>query len=147
MGSEMCIRDRRQASVCNCLNCVQNCDDHGLLDFKYAVQYMKHFHISLQSSFSEKTQEKCCISFTSDEARVLCLSASSSHFWRAKNYRRGLLTLCFLAFAFSFLSFTNAGNLGRFSFKMSVSIISLNLLSSSIVAQSIFSKTDSMFPS
>ena len=25
------------------LNCVQNCDDHGLLDFKPAVQYMKHF--------------------------------------------------------------------------------------------------------
>ena len=32
-----------QASVRNCLNCVQNCDDHGLLDFKSAVQYMKHF--------------------------------------------------------------------------------------------------------
>ena len=26
-----------------CLNCVQNCDDHSLLDFKYADQYMKHF--------------------------------------------------------------------------------------------------------
>ena len=32
-----------QASVRNCLNCVQNCDDHGLLDFKSAVQYMKRF--------------------------------------------------------------------------------------------------------
>ena len=25
------------------LNCDHNCDDHGLLDFKSAVQYMKHF--------------------------------------------------------------------------------------------------------
>ena len=25
------------------INCVHNCDDHGLLDFKSAVQYMKHF--------------------------------------------------------------------------------------------------------
>ena len=32
-----------QASVRNCLNCVQNCDGHGLLDFKSEVQYMKHF--------------------------------------------------------------------------------------------------------
>ena len=32
-----------QSSVRNCLNCVQNCDDHGLLDFKSEVQYMKHF--------------------------------------------------------------------------------------------------------
>ena len=43
----------------NCLNCVQNCDDHGLLDFKSAVQYMKCFiyHFSelvllLRPSFS-----------------------------------------------------------------------------------------------
>ena len=35
--------------VKNCLNCVLNCDDHGLLDFKSAVQYMKTFHISLHS--------------------------------------------------------------------------------------------------
>ena len=32
-----------QASIRNCLNCVRNCDDHRLLDFKSAVQYMKHF--------------------------------------------------------------------------------------------------------
>ena len=33
-----------QSSIRNCLNCVHNCDDHGLLDFKSAVQYnMKHF--------------------------------------------------------------------------------------------------------
>ena len=32
-----------QASIRNCFNCVHNCDDHGLLDFKSAVQYMKHF--------------------------------------------------------------------------------------------------------
>ena len=32
-----------QASIRNCLNCVRNCDDHSLLDFKSAVQYMKHF--------------------------------------------------------------------------------------------------------
>ena len=32
-----------QASICNCLNCVHNCDDHSSLDFKSAVQYMKHF--------------------------------------------------------------------------------------------------------
>ena len=31
------------ASIRNCLNCVHNCDDHTLLDFKSAVQYMKHF--------------------------------------------------------------------------------------------------------
>ena len=29
--------------VRNCLNCVHNCDDHSLLDFKSAFQYMKHF--------------------------------------------------------------------------------------------------------
>ena len=32
-----------QASLRNCLNCVHRCDDHSLLDFKSAVQYMKHF--------------------------------------------------------------------------------------------------------
>ena len=32
-----------EASLCNCLNCVHNCDDHSLLDFKSEVQYMKHF--------------------------------------------------------------------------------------------------------
>ena len=32
-----------QASIRNCLNCVHNCDDHGLLDLKSAVQYMKRF--------------------------------------------------------------------------------------------------------
>ena len=42
-----------QASVRNCLNCVQNCDDHGLLDIKSAVQCMKHFiyHFTLQITF------------------------------------------------------------------------------------------------
>ena len=29
-----------QASVRNCLNCVQNCDDHGLLDFKSEDYYL-----------------------------------------------------------------------------------------------------------
>ena len=32
-----------QPSIRNCLNCVKTCDDHGLLDFKSAVQYMKYF--------------------------------------------------------------------------------------------------------
>ena len=32
-----------QVSIRKCLNCVHNCDDHSLLDFKSAVQYMKHF--------------------------------------------------------------------------------------------------------
>ena len=32
-----------QSSIRNCLNCVHNCDDHSWLDFKSAVQYMKHF--------------------------------------------------------------------------------------------------------
>ena len=32
-----------QVSICNCLNCVHSCEDHSLLDFKSAVQYMKHF--------------------------------------------------------------------------------------------------------
>ena len=32
-----------QVSIHNCLNCVHNCDDHSLLDFKSAAQYMKHF--------------------------------------------------------------------------------------------------------
>ena len=27
----------------NSSNCVHNCDDHSLLDFKFAVQYMKYF--------------------------------------------------------------------------------------------------------
>ena len=27
----------------SCVNCVHNCDDHSLLDFKSAVQYMKRF--------------------------------------------------------------------------------------------------------
>ena len=37
-----------RASIRNCLNCVHNCDDHGLLDFKSAVQYnYETFHISL----------------------------------------------------------------------------------------------------
>ena len=31
-----------KASIRNCLNYVHNCDDHSLLDFKSAVQYMKH---------------------------------------------------------------------------------------------------------
>ena len=38
----------------NCLNCVQNCDDHGLLDFKSAVQYMKHFIFHFSSYFVEE---------------------------------------------------------------------------------------------
>ena len=42
-----------QASVCNCLNCVRNCDDHSSLDFKSAVQYMKHFIYHFKSSFSK----------------------------------------------------------------------------------------------
>ena len=29
--------------MCNCLNCVHNCNDHSLLDFKSAVQCMKYF--------------------------------------------------------------------------------------------------------
>ena len=28
---------------CTCLKCVHNCNDHSLLDFKSAVQYMKYF--------------------------------------------------------------------------------------------------------
>ena len=32
-----------QASISNCLNCVHNCDDHSILDFKFAVQRMKCF--------------------------------------------------------------------------------------------------------
>ena len=32
-----------QASIRNGWNCLYNCDDHRLLDFKSAVQYMKHF--------------------------------------------------------------------------------------------------------
>ena len=32
-----------QASIRNCLNCVHNCEDHSLLDFKSAVQYTKYF--------------------------------------------------------------------------------------------------------
>ena len=32
-----------QVSIPNCLNCVHYCDDHSSLDFKSAVQYMKHF--------------------------------------------------------------------------------------------------------
>ena len=33
-----------KACIRNCsVNCVHNCDDHSSLDFKSAVQYMKHF--------------------------------------------------------------------------------------------------------
>ena len=32
-----------QASTRDCLNCVHNCEDHNLLDFKSAVQFMKYF--------------------------------------------------------------------------------------------------------
>ena len=39
-----------QASIRNCLNCVHKCDDHSLLDFKSAVQYMKHFIYHFTSS-------------------------------------------------------------------------------------------------
>ena len=39
-------------TVRNCFNCVQNCDDHGLLDFKSAVQLYETFHISLNNSYS-----------------------------------------------------------------------------------------------
>ena len=36
------------ASIRNCLNCVHNCDDHSLLDFKSTVQYLyETFHTSL----------------------------------------------------------------------------------------------------
>ena len=40
-----------QASIHNCLNCVHNCYDHSLLEFKSTVQYMKHFiyHFTLIS--------------------------------------------------------------------------------------------------
>ena len=43
-----------QASRRNCLNCVHNYDDHTLLDFKSAVQYMKHFiyHFSMFPSLA-----------------------------------------------------------------------------------------------
>ena len=36
-----------QASIRNCLNCVHNCDDHSLLDFKIRSSIHETFHISL----------------------------------------------------------------------------------------------------
>ena len=36
-----------QASIRNCLNCVHNCDDHSLLDFKIRSSIYGTFHISL----------------------------------------------------------------------------------------------------
>ena len=41
---------RVQTPVRNYLNCVQNCDDQDLLDFKSAFQYMKHFIYHIHSS-------------------------------------------------------------------------------------------------
>ena len=41
-----------QASIRNCLNRVHNCEDHSLLDFKSAVQYMKHFIHHFTTSFT-----------------------------------------------------------------------------------------------
>ena len=35
----------------NCLNCVHNCDDHGLLDFKIRSSIYETFHISLHNVF------------------------------------------------------------------------------------------------
>ena len=39
-----------QASIHNCLSCVHYCDDHSSLDFKSAVQYMKHFIYHFKAS-------------------------------------------------------------------------------------------------
>ena len=49
-------------SIGNCLNCVHNGEDHNLLDFKSAVQYMKHFiyHFTLYTllTISRKADKK-----------------------------------------------------------------------------------------
>ena len=37
------VHYRRRCRVCNCLNCVHNCEEHSLLDFISAVQHMKYF--------------------------------------------------------------------------------------------------------
>ena len=37
---------------CNCLNCVHNCDDHSLLDFKIRSSIYEIFHISLHCLLS-----------------------------------------------------------------------------------------------
>ena len=36
-------------SIRNCLNCVHNCDDHSLLDFKIRSSIYETFHISLHN--------------------------------------------------------------------------------------------------
>ena len=43
------------APVSTLLNCVHNCNDHSSLDFKSAVQYMKHFiyHFTIPMSLSK----------------------------------------------------------------------------------------------
>ena len=50
-------------SIRHCLDCVHNCDDHGLLDLKTTVQYMKYFiynftSLSLLYKF-RSTAENC----------------------------------------------------------------------------------------
>ena len=39
-----------QASVRNCLNCVQNCDDHGLLDYNYYCKQNQQSCISIKNA-------------------------------------------------------------------------------------------------
>jgi len=50
----VCATRLFQASRRTCLNCVHNCDDHTLLDFKSAVQYMKHliYHFTMFPSLA-----------------------------------------------------------------------------------------------
>ena len=41
-----------QASIRNCKNLVSNCENHSLLDFTSAAQYMKHFIYNCTNTFA-----------------------------------------------------------------------------------------------
>ena len=50
----------------NCINCVHNYEDHSLLDFTFAVQYMKYFIYNFTLIFfynicnnADECQENC----------------------------------------------------------------------------------------
>ena len=42
-----------EISISNCLNCIHNCDDHSLLDFKIRSSIYETFHISLHIHSSQ----------------------------------------------------------------------------------------------
>ena len=48
------------ASIRNCLNCVHNCDDHSLLDFKIRSSIYEIFRISLHNNTNVSSGTESC---------------------------------------------------------------------------------------